>query len=314
VEVKVSHVFRRLSGPVFAGMKVTASSERGIREILPRSLPDIFDGDQVILLGQYTQSEPMKIILAGNYLGEKREFEISLDPASASTRNSYVPRMWATRMVGELLDQIRQASTDGTNAASDPRTKELVDEIVRLSTKWGILTEYTAFLVQEPPGTVTAWRELGRMPARQPMEPATEAPAQLRARVEERAGDRSGTAAVNQEINLYASKTAAAGAGGGKAPAAQVWYNERLERVEAKGAQHVSDKAFLWRNSQWIDSRALAKEQEKPDRVVEFGTPEYDKLVDDLLAQDLQGVLAMVGDVLVVSNGERVLIKMPTDG
>jgi Ca-activated chloride channel family protein len=314
VEVKVSQVFRRLSGPVFAGMKVTASSERGIREILPRSLPDMFDGDQVIILGQYTQSEPMKIVLAGNYLGEKREFEISLDPGSASTRNSYVPRMWATRMVGELLDQIRQASTDGTNAANDPKTKELVDEIVRLSTKWGILTEYTAFLVQEPPGTVTAARELGRMPALEPMAPAAEAPTQLRARIEERAADRSGSAAVNQEMNLYASKTAAAGQGGGKAQAAQAWYNEKLERVEARGAQQVSDKTFLWRNSQWIDSRALAKEQEKPDRVVEFGTPEYDKLVDDLLAQDLQGVLAMVGDVVVVSNGQRVLIKMPTEG
>ena len=32
----------------------------------------------------------------------------------------------------------------------DPRTKELVEEIVRLSTKFGILTEYTSFLATEP--------------------------------------------------------------------------------------------------------------------------------------------------------------------
>jgi Ca-activated chloride channel family protein len=314
VEVKVSQVFRRLSGPVFAGTTVTGSGERGIREILPRSLPDVFDGDQLIILGQYLHSAPMKITVAGNYLGEKKEFEINLDPAAASTRNSFVPRMWATRMVGELLDQIRQASADGASAATEPKTKELVDEIVRLSTKWGILTEYTAFLVQEPPGTVTAWRELGRMPAAQPMDPAEQAPAQLRQRLDTRAADRSGAKGVNQEMNLYAAKTAMAGGGGGNAPAAQAWYDEKLQRVEARGAQQVADKTFLWRNNQWIDSRALPKEQEKPDRVVEFGTAEYDRLVDDLLKQDLQGVLAMVGDVLVVSNGERVLIKMPGEG
>ena len=32
---------------------------------------------------------------------------------------------------------------------SDPRLKELTDEIVRISTEFGILTEYTAFLARE---------------------------------------------------------------------------------------------------------------------------------------------------------------------
>ncbi len=310
VEVKVSQVFRRLSGPVFAGMKLRGE---GIREILPRNLPDIFEGDQVIILGQYTGGQATRLVLSGNYLGEKKEFVVSIDPAAASVKNSYVPRMWATRMVGELLDQIRQASTDGANAATDPKTKELVDEIVRLSTKWGVLTEYTAFLVQEPPGTVQAWRDGVNRPA-EPMAPAAEAGPQLRARLEERTQERSGGAGVSQDMNLYHTKSAGGGKGAmAGAPMQQrVWFDENLNRVEAKGMQMVSDRTFLWRNNRWVDSRAVDQEQEKPDRVVEFGSEEYSKLVDELLKQDLQGVMGLLGDVLVMSNGERVLIKMPS--
>src|SRR5205085_10274285 len=54
-------------------------------------------------------------------------------------RNDFLPRLWATRRVGWLMEQIR---TNGEQ-------KELTDEIVDLGTRYGIVTPYTSYLAVE---------------------------------------------------------------------------------------------------------------------------------------------------------------------
>ncbi|MGB8959935.1 MAG: hypothetical protein WCC00_13080, partial [Candidatus Aminicenantales bacterium] len=56
-----------------------------------------------------------------------------------SDKFSFLPRLWAARRIGYLLEEIR---LQGQNA-------ELVDEIRRLALKYGIVTPYTSFLVTE---------------------------------------------------------------------------------------------------------------------------------------------------------------------
>src|SRR6185312_15990305 len=63
--------------------------------------------------------------------------------------NDYLPRLWATRRVGWLMEQVR----------SNGEQKELRDEIVDLGTRYGIVTPYTSYLALEPgaqPQDVTA--------------------------------------------------------------------------------------------------------------------------------------------------------------
>jgi hypothetical protein len=61
-----------------------------------------------------------------------------------------VARLWASNKIAVLSEAIRDLGADGATA----NTTELVNEIVRLSTQFGILTEYTAFLAEE--GTTLA--------------------------------------------------------------------------------------------------------------------------------------------------------------
>ena len=53
--------------------------------------------------------------------------------------HEFIPRLWATRRVGYLLDEIR---LHGENA-------ELRDEVTDLARKYGIVTPYTAYLIVE---------------------------------------------------------------------------------------------------------------------------------------------------------------------
>ena len=59
--------------------------------------------------------------------------------ARAAAAHDFVERLWAVRRLGDLIDQI---DLHGQN-------RELVDELVSLSTKYGILTPYTSFLADE---------------------------------------------------------------------------------------------------------------------------------------------------------------------
>ncbi|MHC5044369.1 MAG: VIT and vWA domain-containing protein [Planctomycetota bacterium] len=162
VEVKVADVFQRLYGPVLADTRVETLDSSGqvvtdvVREPIPAVLPDLFEGDQLVLLGQYRGAGPLRFRLAGHYLGRPRTFAFDFDLKAATTRNAFVPRLWASRRIAFLIDQIRQAAgVEGDLATVDealvknPRYRELVDEILRLSTEFGILTEYTSFLATE---------------------------------------------------------------------------------------------------------------------------------------------------------------------
>ena len=84
-----------------------------------------------------------------------------------------------------------------------------------------------------------------------------------------------------------------------------------MERVEITSVQQITDRTFFKRNNRWVDADALKNETVKPDRVIEFGTPEFYKLVDQLLRDGREGILALSGELLLVIDGKTVLIKTP---
>jgi Ca-activated chloride channel family protein len=321
VEVKVSQVFKRLSGPVLAEPQLAtldrngAVTTRAVRELLPAELNDLFEGDQLVVLGQYQTEDPLHFRLSGNYLGAPRTFDLKFDLSKATTRNAFVPRLWASRKIARLVEIITEAGSDNTalrpaNISSarvvyntshtnalpgparqfDPKLKELVDEIVRLSTEHGILTEYTAFLATD--GTDFSNRESLNTQARDSL-------------MNNAQSVRSGIGGVSQAVNSVSLK------GQANMNRSNFYFTQNMERVETTNVQQITDRTFFKRNNRWVDANALPDEKAKPDRVVEFGTPEYYKVVDQLLRDGREGILALSGELLIVIDGKTVLIKAP---
>lgn len=336
VEVKVGQVYRRLSGPMLDTPKLSVAGAgegvKPIRDLQPSVLPDLFEGDQLVVLGTYTDSAARQLVLQGNFLGAARTFEFQFDAAKASTRNSFVPRLWASRKIASLIEEIRLAGANGNVPGSpppppDPRTKELVDEIVRLSIKWGILTEYTAFLATEPGGAYTnafgMRDELGRVAGITADSavlggiPVPSAPSggdgwgaapqiDLQSVLTTRAvGERAGKAAVNQEMNL-SYQTAQTCENKGNA-----FWTKDMNKVQVMTVCQVADQTLFFRNNRWVDSRLLDKEADAPDATIEFASDGYFKLADELARLNRQGVLAQSGDVYLLHAGQRVLVKGP---
>jgi Ca-activated chloride channel family protein len=305
VEVKVAQVFKRLAGPVLADPQLDVTDDQDsppgarVADLCPAKVPDLFEDDQLVLLGRYKGEKPVTFVLSGNYLGRKRTFRFKFDLAGATTRNAFVPRLWASRKIGVLLDAIRQmgatAPTPGAAATAvsmnDPRLKELVGEVVRLSTEFGILTEYTAFLARE--GT-----DLSRHD-----EVLAEAVRNFGGRA---IATRSGVGAVNQEFNNDSQRRQ------GQLNYRNGYWDENMNRVEVTRVQQVNDRAFYNRNGRWVDSRVVQQETDvRPARVIEFGSKEFQDLAAKLAGQNRNGAISLQGDILMVVDGQTVLVKGP---
>ncbi len=296
VEVKVGNVFKRLTGPILASAELCVVDRDGsaalgrTRDILPAKLPDLFEGDRLVVLGQYVGDEPLSFKLQGDYFGKERAFQFGFDFDKASAKNGFVPRLWASRKIAELIDAVRQMGADPSASANDPKAKELVDEIVRLSTEFGILTEYTAFLAREGTdlSSVTAVRR------------------EAADRLSERAlRVRSGMGGVNQGLNSVRQKSQT------ELNGRNFYYDEHLNEVSISNVQQINDKAYYNRRGRWIDSTLVERENVTPAQVIAFGSQEYFDLAERLAQENRQGSIALTGDILLMVDSKPVLIQAP---
>jgi Ca-activated chloride channel family protein len=276
-----------------------SGTRRRTRELIPSRIPDVFEGDQIVLLGQYLGDEPLEFTLRGNYRGKPREFRFRLSLDQATTRNGFVSRLWASRKIGLLVDAIReQGGTPGvvSRAAktnTNALTRELVDEVVRLSTEFGILTEYTAFLARE--GTDFSQKDKIR----------GEAENFFRERAIQ---TRSGLASANQDVNNQYQKAMTC-----VNPRNRYW-DASMNEVATAAVQQVCDMAFYKRREGWVDSRLVANGSEvRAERVIAFGSEEFRALAAKLAREGRQGSIALHGDILMLVDGKPVLIKAPAD-
>jgi len=138
LEVAVSGYYEKMSSPLLADL---ALSFKGIEifQSYPQTLPDLFKGSQLIVLGKYKGNGPIDIHLVGKVGKEEKRFVLENQKLAQDESYRFLPRLWATRRIGYLLEQVRLQGPE----------KELVDEVRNLGVKYGIVTPYTSFLVTE---------------------------------------------------------------------------------------------------------------------------------------------------------------------
>jgi Ca-activated chloride channel family protein len=144
LEVKLSAFWDKIDFPVLTDIRLEFPNA-SVSDLFPRPLPDLFRGDQLSVAGRYREDGRHAVVLRAKFQGEERLFEYSLDftPGLAASGspgvNDFIPRLWATRKIGYLLEAMRLSG----------ESKEVKDEVIRLSQEFGILTPYTSYLILE---------------------------------------------------------------------------------------------------------------------------------------------------------------------
>lgn len=140
IETAVADLYGNISSPVMSDIQVRFSNT-DVRSTYPDKLPDLFKGSQLVWVGKYNKSGKNTIDITGNVGGKEQLFKFDVELASHTDVkiHDYLEKIWASRRVGYLIDQI---DLNGRN-------EEMVNELIRLSKEFGILTPYTAFLARE---------------------------------------------------------------------------------------------------------------------------------------------------------------------
>jgi Ca-activated chloride channel family protein len=216
----LSSFYAKISTPVLIDLSLDFG-EVIAYDIYPLPLPDLFAGSQIIVVGRYRQGGTTDVKLSGSVNGEAHTFRFPAQKfASHSSGWDYsaaIPRLWATRKIGYLLNQIRLYGPE----------QELVDQIVRLSIRYGIVTPYTSYLVTEPMPLGAEEQDRIAEEAYAEMEAAPEAPSYGQEAVE---------------------KAAAQGA---------LENAEAVERPSPEVAEivrFVGDRAFVASQGVWVDT------------------------------------------------------------
>jgi Ca-activated chloride channel family protein len=138
LEIKVSSFFGKINDPVLTSPNLEFSGGVQVSKLYPQPLPDLFRGEQLVVVGRFQGRGAAAVTLKGAVNETRRSFTYDLS-FDRSTEHDFIPRLWATRRVGYLLDEIRLRG----------ESTELRDEITELARRYAIVTPYTAYLIVE---------------------------------------------------------------------------------------------------------------------------------------------------------------------
>ena len=268
IEEKVSAFYAKVSTPLLSDLEIDWGTIE-VHDVYPYPLPDLFAGTQLVVVGRYSDGGGTTVLLQGEVNDQKQTFEYEGVRFRRQGGSEFIARLWATRKIGYLLQQIRLHGEG----------QELVDEIVDLSIRYGIITPYTSFLVDETARALTNW---GREQLAAEVQ-ATEMPAIGKESVDRSAGER-------QLTEAEAPAAPPSGLGGGPTDE----YGNELSPVRYVGA-----KTFVLHEGVWIDT--LFDPEAMTPVAVGFGSDDYFAL---LAAHPEWGRYLALGDHIIVVLGD----------
>lgn len=295
METKISSFFAKVSDPLLSDVTLEIVGLKTTDRYPSTDLPDIFTGTQLIVLGRYQGSGEVKVILRGTAGSEKKSFVLKATLPKSGESRQFIAQLWASRKIGYLLDEIRLHSN-----------QELIDEVVRLSKKYGIPTEYTSFLADE----------------RKTEAQLKDSMSAMRRLSVEAAAVTSGSYGVAQSANSMSARNMAQAPGGlgglgaaDRQNAQQVGkmaansriggtYQDAMDRtVIVANVQNVASRTFYQRGEFWEDAELQPKQ--KATQIKQFSDAHF-KLLKAYPALAQYSTLGNVRAILANNNAVEI--------
>ncbi len=274
LEIKVSNFFSRVSSPVLSDLELDFGPVI-TESMYPRKLTDLFRGMQLTIIGRYKNTNDLNNItlrLTGKAGKESRSFTYNdLDFPIREDDNNFLPRLWASRRVGWLLEQIR----------ANGETKETRDEVIDLGTRYGLVTPYTSYLATD--GSMANIRRDAPMDERVALPAATA--------MREKSG--AGAVQMSSRQNSMQMNT--------QIVAADKDVNDQIIVRNSRQNQFVANRNFINTNGVWVDSD-FVESAKLPEVKIKFASDEYFRLVGS--NPELAPYLSLGEQVVIVWQGK----------
>lgn len=299
IEAKVSGLFSKLTHPVMTDVSLMFKNV-DVSQIYPQKLPDIFKGSTVTVLGRYRGPGEALVTLTGSIDGKPVKLDYEASFPERETENGFVSRIWATRKIGFLLDQIRKNGAD----------EELKNEIVTLAKRYGILTPYTSYLVVED-------KDLPGPNLRRIMAPSPSAGApgpfleEAKGRFDSLSSAQEGADAVSaaREMNVMKQaeapmQTFSAGGSSARATGRPSSAPTSMGGLKAPTSREIGDRTFYLIDEKWVDGSVSS---EKADITIKAYSAAYFELskkhpaINKYLALGDKLILKVEGKIVEIS-------------
>jgi len=138
IEVKVDALCQKIAQPAMTDVEVRCDGLDAF-DVHPTRTRDLFCGEVLQVVGRYRNAGKQTVKVRGKQNGVEREYSFDVEFPAIAEQHGFVQTLWARQHVNSLLDAIRRGGVK----------QELVDEVRRLATKYGIVTPYTSQLIVE---------------------------------------------------------------------------------------------------------------------------------------------------------------------
>jgi len=288
LEDRVGRLTNRIQSPVLTDVHLEFTFDekrieqgKPISRMYPRGPLDLFAGEQLVVVGRYRKSGAAKVVVSGSVGGREQKFDFPAELVERSNddTNGFIERLWAVRRVGEILDDL---DLHGKN-------HELIQELVGLATRHGILTPYTSFLADERANIRDMTSNVRRAEVRlgaldQVSGVGGVAQRVMRAKYKQ-AAQAAPSAAAPLESFSYGGKPVVAGMSQAKpgtgtlTPSSGVDFAEEAQKEAAAAQQNVrniGNRTFFRRDGQWVDSQVSKDQEAKAQRIKQFSDEYFD--------------------------------------
>lgn len=272
IDEAVSTFYEKVSTPVLTDLTLDFGDVT-IEQLYPTQLPDLFAGSQLIVAGRYRDGGPTTVTLTGTINNEVQTFVYEDNVLRNNGGDDFIPRLWASRAIGHLMSQIR------LRGESD----ELVSSVVNLSRRYGIITPYTSFLIEEDDIFSQSSRDDALDEAFEVAE-------------EQESADTSGSVAVDAASDEAVLRDAEVIEQPVAVPANESTIGSSTNRTPI---QFVGNRTFIFSNGTWTDT------EYNPDvhtpQQVGFASDNYFELLT--AAPELGDVFALGEAIIVIYEG-----------
>ncbi len=140
IEETLSEFYNRIRNPVIINPVMTFSDSTNIVETYPRTLMDLYVGQQLVVVGRYSNPVMESVNFSGTAGGSEVSYNYDLNFADAQvTSFQFLTKIWAKRKIEYLMTQYYLYDENSLEAL------EIKDMVVELSMSYGVLSPFTSF-------------------------------------------------------------------------------------------------------------------------------------------------------------------------
>ncbi len=135
----VAAIYDKINDPYLVGIDIDWG-DLDVHDIYPSRIPDLYAGEPLVIVGQYSGSGTETVSLSGTVAGQRWGQELSVTLPSREEDNDVIATLWARKKIHDLNRDMYDSYGYQSN------DQDIIDEITDTALDYQIMSEYTSFV------------------------------------------------------------------------------------------------------------------------------------------------------------------------